>query len=239
MYPSETPREQMHAAMENQQPADQLTTKVEEAHRNLKGMIRILEKMVELKDPYTAGHQQNVAAMAVAIGRKMGLTADRLESIELAGAIHDIGKIGIPTDILCKPGRLSNIEMMLVQEHAAHGFLLLQGVSFTWPLAEIVHQHHERVNGSGYPRGLAGKEMMVESKIVAVADVFDAMASHRPYRPALGEKAALEELRKNKGVLYDTQVVNALEAVLGEAQLVESKQTEKNTGLFRFCLESI
>lgn len=231
MYHSEPEREPMRSSLE-----------MNEVHRNLRGMMHLLEKMVALKDPYTAGHQQNVAALSVAIGRKMGLAATQLESVEMAGKIHDIGKIGIPTDILCKPGRLGPIEMALVQEHAAYGFQLLKEVSFTWPLAEIVHQHHERVNGSGYPQGLTGDDMMVESKIVAVADVFDAMASHRPYRPALGKEAALGEIRKNRGILYDNAVVNALEAVLEEVVSVEQheqQQTEKQRAPFRFCLDTV
>lgn len=185
-----------------------------EAKKNIYGFINTLGSIVEARDPYTAGHQQNVASLAKAIGKKMGLKQKELEGLELAALVHDIGKIYIPTEILCKPGKIMPIEYKMIQEHACHGKKLLESVSSTWPLATIVSQHHERIDGSGYPLGLANKDLLIESKIVAVADVFDAMASHRPYRPALGTEKALEELISKANIIYDKEVVDALVSVV-------------------------
>lgn len=187
-----------------------------EAKKNIYGFINTLGSIVEARDPYTAGHQQNVASLAKAAGKKMGLEQEMLEGLELAALVHDIGKIYIPTEILCKPGKIMPIEYKMIQEHACHGKKLLESVSSTWPLATIVSQHHERIDGSGYPLGLTDKDLLIESKIVAVADVFDAMASHRPYRPALGIEKALDELIANTNTIYDKEVVDALVSVVTE-----------------------
>jgi HD-GYP domain-containing protein (c-di-GMP phosphodiesterase class II) len=138
----------------------------------------------------------------------MGLSQDKIEGIRMAGIIHDIGKLSVPVAILSKPNKLTNIEFSLIKEHARSGYEMLKDVESPWPLAEIVYQHHERMNGSGYPRNLKGDEILIESQILAVADVVEAMASHRPYRPTLGIMAALEEIEKNKGILYDGTVAN-------------------------------
>jgi HD-GYP domain-containing protein (c-di-GMP phosphodiesterase class II) len=140
---------------------------------------------------------------------EMGLAQDKIEGIRMAGIIHDIGKLSIPAEILSKPSKLTEIEFSLIKEHTRSGYEMLKDVESPWPLAEIVYQHHERMNGSGYPRNLKGGEILMEARILAVADVLEAMASHRPYRAALGIEAALEEIEKNKGILYDNAVVDA------------------------------
>ena len=164
---------------------------------------------VEMRDPYTAGHQVRVADLARAIATEMGLDQNKIDGIRMAGSIHDIGKLSIPAEILSKPTKLTDIEFSLIKEHSRSGYEMLKDVESPWPLAEIVYQHHERMNGSGYPRNLKGDEILIEARIMAVADVVEAMASHRPYRPALGIEAALEEIEKNKGILYDNTVADA------------------------------
>ncbi|HUN54764.1 MAG TPA: PAS domain S-box protein [Smithella sp.] len=171
--------------------------------------IQVLVSTVESRDPYTAGHQKRVADLARTIATEMGLPHDIIEGIRMAGSIHDIGKLSIPAEILVKPTKLTNIEFSLIKEHAKNGYEMLKDVDSPWPLAEIVYQHHERMDGSGYPRNLKGDEFLLEARILAVADVVESMASHRPYRAALGIEAALEEIDKNKGILYDAAVANA------------------------------
>ncbi len=180
----------------------------------LEGTIHTVSMAVELRDPYTAGHQRRVAELSCAIAHKMGLDDERIRGIRLGATIHDIGKIGIPAEVLSKPTRLTDIELRIVQEHARMGYDILREVHFPWPVADIAHQHHERIDGSGYPQGLKGEEIAQEARIVAVADVVESMASHRPYRPALGIDAAREELVNGRGTLYDAQVVDACLHVL-------------------------
>ncbi|HSM98990.1 MAG TPA: HD domain-containing phosphohydrolase, partial [Gallionella sp.] len=180
----------------------------------LEGTIHTVSMAVELRDPYTAGHQRRVAELACAIAREMGLDNERIEGIRLGATIHDIGKIGIPAEILSKPTRLTPIELQVVREHAVMGFNILKDVKFPWPVAGIAYQHHERMDGSGYPQGLKGEAISLEARIVAVADVIESMASHRPYRAALGMPAALDEIVQNRGRLYDAQVVDACRQVL-------------------------
>jgi PAS domain S-box-containing protein len=175
----------------------------------LGGIIQVLSATTEKRDPYTAGHQRRVADLARAIGQEMGLAADRVEGLRTGGSIHDIGKVSIPAEILSKPTRLTEIEYKLIQTHSQAGYEILRDIDFSWPLAEMVFQHHERMNGSGYPQGLKGEDILLEARILAVSDVVEAMASHRPYRPALGIAAALEEIEKDKGILYDPDVVSA------------------------------
>jgi PAS domain S-box-containing protein/putative nucleotidyltransferase with HDIG domain len=175
----------------------------------LDGVVKVLSVTTEKRDPYTAGHQRRVADLAWAIGKEMGLGAERVEGMRIAGTIHDIGKMSIPAEILSKPARLTDIENMLIQSHAQVGHDILHGIDFSWPIAEMVLQHHERMNGSGYPLRLKGEDILLEARILAVSDVVEAMASHRPYRPALGIEAALEEIDENKGVLYDSDVAAA------------------------------
>jgi PAS domain S-box-containing protein/putative nucleotidyltransferase with HDIG domain len=174
----------------------------------MKSVIDTLALTVEKRDPYTAGHQRRVTQLAVAIATEMGLPESSIEALSMAGIIHDIGKIYIPSEILAKPGKLSNAEYSMVKVHSQAGYELLKNIDFPWPIADIVYQHHERLNGSGYPQGLRDENMLIESKILAVADVVEAMASHRPYRPSQGIDHALTEISEKKGILYDPEVVD-------------------------------
>ncbi len=171
--------------------------------------IRVLAATTEARDPYTAGHQRRVAHLSKAIALEMGVDPEEARHIELAAMVHDLGKIETPSEILGKTKKLSRIEFELVREHAAAGYRLLKGIELPWPLAEIVYEHHERLDGSGYPRGLSGDAILPAARIIGVADVVEAMASHRPYRPALGIDAALDEVESKKGTMYDPAVVDA------------------------------
>ncbi|MFC1626232.1 HD-GYP domain-containing protein [Pseudomonadota bacterium] len=175
----------------------------------LEGTITAISKAVEARDPYTAGHQRRVADLAVAIAGEIGCSEDMIEGILLGASIHDIGKIHMPAEILSKPAKLTDLEYQLIQNHAQIGYDILQEIDFPWPIADIAHQHHEHLDGSGYPQGLKGEEICLEARIVAVADTVEAMASHRPYRPSLGIDMALDELKQSRGVLYDPVVVDA------------------------------
>ncbi|HQP08437.1 MAG TPA: HD domain-containing phosphohydrolase [Anaerolineaceae bacterium] len=177
--------------------------------KTLEDTVRALSAMVELRDPYTAGHQNRVAGIAQAIAVEMNLPNDSVSGIRVASLLHDIGKIRVPSDILVKPSRLTNLEFELIKEHSYTGYELLKSIEFPWPVADIVLQHHERMDGSGYPQGLKQKDILLESRIIGVADVVEAMIFHRPYREALGLEAALDEIRKNKAILYDPEVVEA------------------------------
>jgi putative two-component system response regulator len=171
--------------------------------------IQVMVSAVETRDPYTAGHQTRSAELASAIATEMGLSQDQIDGIRMAGSIHDIGKLSIPAEILSKPTKLSEIEFKLIKEHAVQGYEILRNVESPWPLAEMVRQHHERMDGSGYPRSLKGDDILLEARILGVADVVESMASHRPYRAGLGIEAALEEIEKNSGILYDEAVAGA------------------------------
>jgi PAS domain S-box-containing protein len=171
--------------------------------------IQVMVSAVEMRDPYTAGHQLRSANLACAIATEMGLSQEKVDGISMAGSIHDIGKLSIPAEILSKPTKLTDLEFSLIKEHSRIGYEMLKDVEFTWPLAQIVYQHHERMDGSGYPRNLKGEEILMEARIMAVADVVEAMASHRPYRAALGIEVALGEIEKNKGIFYDDAVADA------------------------------
>jgi HD-GYP domain-containing protein (c-di-GMP phosphodiesterase class II) len=177
--------------------------------RNLEDTIQAIVAVVEMRDPYTAGHEKRVAALAAAIGHELGWPETRVDGLHVAGSIHDVGKIGIPTEILTKPGALGPVETDLVKVHAQAGYQILRGIDFPWPIAVTVLQHHERLDGSGYPSGLKGDEILMEAKILAVADVVESIASHRPYRPAKGLEAALKEIVAHCDSLYDPHVVNA------------------------------
>jgi PAS domain S-box-containing protein len=176
---------------------------------SLTGTVRAIASIVEMRDPYTSGHQVRVADLAAAIARQMGLPEDRVQGIHLASIVHDLGKIKIPAEILSKPGLLSDIEYQLIKTHAQAGYDILKDISFPWPIAQMALQHHERVDGTGYPQGLKGEAFMLEARILSVADVVEAMSSHRPYRPALGTAEAMAEIIKHRGTYFDPQVVDA------------------------------
>jgi HD-GYP domain-containing protein (c-di-GMP phosphodiesterase class II) len=180
------------------------------------GTVMAIATTVEKRDPYTSGHQQRVAELALAIGRELGLSPDQIEGLAIASAIHDIGKISLPAEILSKPSQLSRLEMELIHAHAQAGYDILKNVDFPWPVAEIVLQHHERLNGTGYPHGLCGERILKEARIVGVADVVETMSSHRPYRPSMGLGKALEEITANKGILYDSDAVDACLSLMAE-----------------------
>ena len=183
------------------------------AHERLqctfKQAVGALASTVEMKDPYTAGHQRRVAHLASAIARELNLSREMTDAIRMAGLVHDIGKISVPSEILTRPSKLSVLEMNLTRQHVETGYEVLKEIEFEWPVAQIARQHHERMDGSGYPQSLSGENILLEARIIAVADVVEAMSSHRPYRAARGKAEALEELSRNRGTLYDSEVVDA------------------------------
>ena len=187
---------------------EQLKESFKKLKKTMEDSIEAISLVTEARDAYTAGHQRRVSTLAVAIAEEMGFPQDRVEGIKIAALIHDVGKINLPAEILSNPGKLSEIEFNLIKNHSQIGYDILKKIDFLWPVAEIVLQHHEKVNGSGYPRGLKGDEILLEAKIICVADVVEAMSSHRPYRPALGIDKALEEISQNRGILYDSEVVD-------------------------------
>ncbi|MGD0169360.1 MAG: PAS domain S-box protein [Smithella sp.] len=194
---------------ERKQGEEKLQRTLESLRKAVGTTIQVMVSAVEMRDPYTAGHQIRSADIARAIAIEMGLDQNRIDGIHIAGSIHDIGKLSIPSEILSKPTNLTRLEFSLIKEHPRSGYEMLKDVESPWPLAEIIYQHHELMNGTGYPRNLKGDEILVEARILAVADVVEAMTSHRPYRASLGIAAALEEIEKNKGILYDNTVVDA------------------------------
>jgi PAS domain S-box-containing protein/putative nucleotidyltransferase with HDIG domain len=191
------------------QAEEKIQQNIKQLEKSMGDTIKAMSMVVETRDPYTAGHQDKVARLAVAIAEKLNLSEALIKGIHMAGLIHDIGKIYIPAEILSKPSKLSNIETQLLRTHSQAGYDIMKNVEFPWPVARIILEHHERMDGSGYPNGRSNNDTLLESKIVAIADVVDAMASHRPYRPGLGIDVALREIEKNKGVLYDSDVVDA------------------------------
>jgi len=194
---------------EQRKSEQELLQSYQKLKKTMNATIEIISKIVEAKDPYTAGHQLKVSQLATAIAKELNLSPDKVEGIRIASLIHDIGKIGLPTEILSKPTRLSDLEFSLIKEHPQIGYNTLKSIDFSYPVANIVLQHHERMDGSGYPSGLSGENILVEARILGVADTVEAMSSFRPYRPALGIDAALEEISKNRGILYDPKVVDS------------------------------
>jgi HD-GYP domain-containing protein (c-di-GMP phosphodiesterase class II) len=202
--------ERLQCEVERRQRYQQeLQRSLADLKKMITGTVFAIAATVEKRDPYTSGHQQRVAELSRAIGRELGFSEDRVEGLYIAAVIHDIGKISLPAEILSKPTRLSPIELSLIQGHAQAGFDILKTIEFPWPVARIVLEHHERLDGSGYPKGLAGRKILREARIVGVADVVETMASHRPYRPSRGIDKALDEVRTHRGALYDPEVVDA------------------------------
>ena len=187
---------------------EQLKESFKKLQKALENSIEAISLVTEARDAYTAGHQRKVSKLAVALAEEMGFPKDRVKGIKIAALIHDVGKINLPAEILSKPGKLSEMEFSLIKNHSKIGYDILKKIDFPWPIAEIILQHHEKINGLGYPGGLKGDEILLEAKIICVADVVEAMSSHRPYRPALGIEKALEEISQNKGILYDPEVVD-------------------------------
>jgi HD-GYP domain-containing protein (c-di-GMP phosphodiesterase class II) len=195
--------------LETRRAEDQLQSTLERLEKALEGTVRAMSLTIEMRDLYTAGHQRRVSDLAVAIAQEMHLPWEKIEGIRLSGVIHDIGKIAMPAEILTKPTRLTKTEFQLIKDHPRIGYDILKSIEFPWPVAHIILQHHERMDGSGYPDGLVGDAILLEARILAVADVVEALSSHRPYRPALGLEKALEEIRRGRGIRYDMKVVDA------------------------------
>jgi putative nucleotidyltransferase with HDIG domain len=187
----------------------------------LRATIESMSKTMEWRDPYTAGHQKRVATISAAIARVMGWDEEQIQSIYLAGLVHDIGKIAVPSEILTKPSSLTPIEMQLVQVHAETSYQILKDIPFPWPLADMVHQHHERLDGSGYPLKLKGDQICKGARILAVADTIEAMATHRPYRPSLGLDLAMKTIRANAGIGLDPLVVDAAFTLLDQSHTLQ------------------
>jgi response regulator RpfG family c-di-GMP phosphodiesterase len=210
----------VHTHLELHRLRNRLEDMVEERTRSLKeseaklraslfDSVSAIAATVEMRDPYTAGHQRRVAEIAKAIAGELGLPEQQIESIYLASVVHDVGKVRIPAEILSKPGALTELEFSLIKQHSQAGYDILKEVAFPWPISQFVLQHHERMDGSGYPLGLKGDAILLEARIISVADVIEAMASHRPYRAGQGIEAALEEIGGKRGTLYDQAIVDA------------------------------
>jgi HD-GYP domain-containing protein (c-di-GMP phosphodiesterase class II) len=182
----------------------------------MEALIRVMESTIAARDPYTVSHQQRVTQIACSIAQEMDLPEDRIQQLRIASTLHDLGKVAIPTELLARPGKLSSIEFDLIKTHPQVAYNILQPINFPGDTAEIILQHHERLDGSGYPRGLKEPDILLEAKIIGVADVMEAMCSHRPYRPALDPSVALAELSMNKGILYDPAVVEACLKLYGQ-----------------------
>jgi len=214
-----TPFEQKHYEVQAKM-LDKKLHELEEQHakvrKGLVDMIKAVGLTIEKRDPYTAGHQQRVSEIAVLIARELGWDEARIEGIKLGSLVHDIGKLAVPIEILSKPGKLLPIQFELIKMHPQEGYEILKDIEFPWPIAQIILQHHERLDGSGYPQGLRGDQILEEAKIIGIADVVEAIASHRPYRPALGVDVAISEIEKYKGTLYDSRMVDACTKILAE-----------------------
>ncbi|MFC2164374.1 HD domain-containing phosphohydrolase [Acidobacteriota bacterium] len=198
----------LHTRTERNRAEVEVKKNLKKLRQTLGAIIQVLEKTVEVRDPYTAGHQRRVADLARGIGSEMSFSQDRIDGIRIAGIIHDIGKIYVPAEILSKPRKLTTYEFNLIKTHPQVGYDILKSIEFPWPVAKIVLQHHERLNGTGYPNKLMHDNILIEARILGIADVVEAMASHRPYRPALGLPAALKEIASHKGTLYDAQIAD-------------------------------
>ncbi|MFH1848477.1 MAG: PAS domain S-box protein, partial [Candidatus Omnitrophota bacterium] len=194
---------------ERKSTEEELKRSYKQLEKIIESIIYAMARIVEVRDPYTAGHQQRVAVLACAIAKEMGMEDDRIKGIHMAAVIHDIGKISIPGEILSKPGRLSKLEFGIIQAHSQMGYDVLKSIDFPWPIAQMILQHHERRDGSGYPSGMHQKNILLEAEIISVADVVEAMTSHRPYRPALGPEKALQEISQRKGEIYHPDHLDA------------------------------
>ncbi|MCX5997989.1 MAG: HD-GYP domain-containing protein [Chloroflexi bacterium] len=224
IYASPIIKDSMHTGMrgmliditERKQLEKRLEDSIGVLSKTLNDAVITMGKIVEMKDPYTAGHQLQVARLAAAMAELMGLTPQQVDNINTTAAVHDIGKIYIPSDILAKPGKLNQLEISIIRTHAQGSYDILKNIDFPGPIAAIALQHHERLDGSGYPNKLKGPDISLEARILAVADVVEAMSSHRPYRPSLGIDAALEEIISNRGLLYDAGAVDACVKLIRE-----------------------
>jgi putative nucleotidyltransferase with HDIG domain len=188
---------------------EEMQNSLDKLQRAFEGVVQAMSMAMEIKDLYTSGHQQRVAQLACALAGELGFPAERIEGLRVAGLLHDLGKIAVASEILSKPGKINEYEFAIIKAHPQIGYDILKAIEFPWPVAQMVLQHHERLDGSGYPAGLKGEEILLEAKILGVADVVEAMSSHRPYRPAIGIPQALEEIFQKRGLAYDPEVVDA------------------------------
>jgi PAS domain S-box-containing protein len=198
------------------QVEDEIEDTLKKLQKTLNGTVMALSSIIEMRDPYTAGHQRRVVQLACAIAQEMEFSQSRIEGMRVMGFLHDIGKTVVPAEILCKPGKLSEYEFNIIKTHPQIAYDILKEIEFPWPVAEVVLQHHERLDGSGYPQGLAGPDILMEAMVLSVADVTEAITSHRPYRPALGLDKALEEISQDQGIRYNQKVVNACLTIFEE-----------------------
>ena len=205
----QTVSNEVAGSIKNARLYESMNTERKALRKVMGGIIHAMKLTIESRDPYTGGHQQRVSDLAFAIAGEMRLSEWDMEGIRITALVHDIGKLAVPTDILSKPGRISHDEFSIIKNHPKVGYEILKGIDFPWPVAQAILQHHERLDGSGYPDGLHGEDIILAARILGVADVVEAMSSHRPYRPALGLEKALEEISKGKGTLYDPEVVDA------------------------------
>ena len=212
-------------AIDRQQRLDNEIHQKEETQERLatalRSTIEAMSKTMEWRDPYTAGHQKRVAQISMSIARKLGMPNDAIQALYMAAMVHDIGKVAVPSEILTKPTHLTDLEMKMVQEHAETGYQILKDIPFPWPIADMVHQHHERLDGSGYPKGLKGDEICLEARILAVADTIGAMSTHRPYRPARGLEASMNEIQSEAPDKLDAKVVDAAFEVFKEGNTLQ------------------
>jgi len=215
---------------ETRRSEDYLQSSLDRQERALEGVFKAMSLTLEIRDPYMAGHQHRVSSLAVAIAQEMNLPWEKIEGLRLAGIIHDIGKIAVPTEIMTKLGRLTKSEFKLIKDHPRVGYEIVKDIAFPWPVAHIILQHHERLDGSGYPEGLVGDAILPEARILAVADIVEAICSLRPYRPALGLEKGLEEARKGRGILYDTRVVDACIKLFRDGRFSFKKEVETACG---------
>jgi len=212
--------------LETRRAEDHLQSSLDRQEKALEGALKAMSLTLEIRDPYMAGHQHRVSSLAVAIAQEMNLPWDKIEGLRLAGIIHDIGKIAVPTEIMTKLGSLTKTEFKLIKDHPRVGYEIVKDIAFPWPVAHIILQHHERLDGSGYPEGLVGDAILPEARILAVADVVEAICALRPYRPAIGLEKALEEVRKGRGILYDTRIVDACIKLFRDGRFSFKKETE-------------
>lgn len=206
---------------DRKQALSDLKVNLDKFQRAMEGIVQAISVAVEMRDPYTAGHQQRVADFACIAAQAVGLDEDDCYGLRMASVIHDLGKITVPAGILAKPGRLSELEYELVKNHVQAGYDILKRIEFPWPLANIILQHHERLDGSGYPQGLKGDAIMIQARILAVADVIETIASHRPYRPSLGIQRAVDEITNHNGTRYDSNVVSVFLHLIEDGRLPE------------------
>lgn len=190
-----------------------------ELYTTIQGVINVVSEVVGSRDPYTASHQRRVAALARVIAREIGFNDWQVTGIYITGLLHDVGKVSVPSEILSKPGKIDASEFNIIRNHCRVGYDILKKIDFPWPVTTVVLQHHERLDGSGYPEGLSGDDIILEARILGVADVVEAMSSHRPYRPSLGLDNALAEIRRGSGILYDSDVVAACLKLLGDNEI--------------------